>query len=157
MLVQTCNSLLRCLGVEIGIPELALDAANCSVVAFDSVVVNFELDDDSGQFFLYSNLGTVPAAGSSALYEQLLDGNLMGKGTRGATLGLDRRARRVVLHQGLPAQRLSDVEFKTAVENFVDVAEAWTQRVSEAEAAARNGDAVDEASPSSMHTPGLLA
>jgi hypothetical protein len=137
MLLQSCNDLMRALGADVGIPDLALDEAHCCTLAFDSVVVNFELDESSGQLFFYANLGPMPAAGSR-VYEQLLEGNLLWKDTGGATLSLDREGSRVMLHQGLPAERLSEVDFKAAVEQFVNVAEAWTQRVSEGAAAPRD-------------------
>ena len=133
--LQSCNGLMRALGAGVGIPELALDEAHCCTLAFDAVVVNFELEESSGQLFLYASLGAMPAAGSSALYEQLLDGNLLWKDTGGATLGLDREGKRVVLQQGLLVEHLAEVEFEAAVERFVDMAEAWTRRVSEAAAA----------------------
>jgi Tir chaperone protein (CesT) family len=137
MLLQSCNDLMRALGADVGIPDLALDEAHCSTLAFDSVVVNFELDESSEQLFLYASLGPMPAAGSR-VYEQLLEGNLLWKDTGGATLSLDREGGRVILHQGLPAERLSEVDFKAAVEQFVNVAEAWTQRVSEGAAQPRD-------------------
>jgi len=137
MLLQSCKGLMRSLGADVGIPDLALDEAHCCTLAFDSVVVNFELDESSGQLFFYANLGPMPAAGSR-VYEQLLEGNLLWKDTGGATLSLDREGSRVMLQQGLPAERLSELDFKAAVEQFVNVAEAWTQRVSEGAAAPRD-------------------
>jgi hypothetical protein len=136
MLLQSCKGLMRALGADVGIPDLALDEAHCCTLAFDSVVVNFEFDESSEQLFLYASLGPMPAAGSR-VYAQLLEGNLLWKDTGGATLSLDRKGGRVMLHQGLPAERLSEVDFKAAVEQFVNVAEAWTQRVSEGAAQPR--------------------
>ena len=130
MLLQSCKGLMRALGADVGIPDLALDEAHCCTLAFDSVVVNFELDESSGQLFFYASLGPMPAAGSR-IFELLLEGNLLWKDTGGATLSLDRQYARVMLHQSVPAERLSEVDFKAAVEQFVNVAEAWTQRVSE--------------------------
>ena len=137
MALQSCNSLMRYLGVEIGIPALALDEEHCCALDIDSVVLNFELDEPSGLLFLYTNLGPVPAFGASRLYERLLAANLMGQGTEGATLGLDREAQRLVLHRALRAQQLTDIEFKEAVEKFVDVAELWIQLVDWPRAAGR--------------------
>jgi hypothetical protein len=153
MLLQSCNGLMRALGADVGIPDLALDEAHCCTLAFDSVVVNFELDESSEQLFLYASLGPMPAAGSR-VYEQLLEGNLLWKDTGGATLSLDREGGRVMLHQGLPAARLSEVDFKAAVEQFVNVAEAWTQRVSKG--AAPPPDEAGAPRPSAMPTPDQL-
>jgi hypothetical protein len=152
MLLQSCNGLMRALGAEVGIPDLALDEAHCCTLAFDSVAVNFELDESSEQLFLYASLGPMPAAGSR-VYEQLLEGNLLWKDTGGATLSLDREGGRVMLHQVLAAERLSEVDFKAAVEEFVNVAEAWTQRVSEGATPPRDGTAPP---PSAMLTPDQL-
>jgi hypothetical protein len=63
MLLQSCNDLMRALGADVGIPDLALDEAHCCTLAFDSVVVNFELDESSGQLFFYASLDR-EAAGS---------------------------------------------------------------------------------------------
>jgi Tir chaperone protein (CesT) family len=132
---------MRALGVEVGIPELTLDEAHCCTLAFDAVVVNFELAESSGELFLYASLGPMPAAGSK-IYEQLLEGNLLWKDTGG---------NRVMLHQGLPAERLSEADFKAAVEQFVNAAEAWTQRVSEGAAPPR--DEPGAPPPPAMLTP----
>jgi hypothetical protein len=153
--LQSCINLMRALGAAVGIPELTLDEAHCCTLSFDSVVVNFELE-----LFLCASLGAMPGAGSSALYEQLLDGNLLWK-AGGATLGLDRAGKRVVLQQSLPVERLAEVEFEAAVERFVDMAEAWTRRVSEATAAppdtaAAPPEAAGGARPSTMLTPDVF-
>ena len=79
MLLQSCNGLMRALGADVGIPDLALDEAHCCTLAFDSVVVNFELDESSGQLFFYASLGPMPTA-SSRVYEQLLEGDLSVEG-----------------------------------------------------------------------------
>ena len=52
MLLQGCNDLMRALGADVGIPDMGLDEAHCCTLAFDSVVVNFELDESSEQLFL---------------------------------------------------------------------------------------------------------
>ena len=135
-LQESSNGLIRALGADVGIPDLALDEAHCCTLAFDSVVVTFELDESSDQLFLYASLGPIPAAGSR-VFEELLEGNLLWKDTGGATLSLDRQGDRVMLHQGVPAERLSEVAFNAAVERFVNVAEVWTQRVSEGAAQPR--------------------
>jgi Tir chaperone protein (CesT) family len=114
-------------------------------------VVDFELDESGGQLFLYASLGARPAAGSSGLYEQLLAGNLFWKDTGGATPGLDREGDRVVLLQSLPAERVSEADLKVAVERFVDVAEAWTRRVSEVVAPPQ--DVAGERQASGLLTP----
>ena len=112
MLSQSCNALMRALGAEVGIPELELDETHCCTLAFDSVVVNFELDESGRQLFLYASLGARPAAGSSGSYEQLLAGMLFWKDTGGATPGLDREGDRAALLQSLPAERLSEADLK---------------------------------------------
>ena len=80
MLLESCNGLIRALGADVGIPDLALDEAHCCTLAFDSIVVNFELDESSDQLFLYASLGPIPAAGSR-VFEELLEGNLLWKDT----------------------------------------------------------------------------
>ena len=136
MLLETCNGLMRALGADVGIPDLALDEAHCCTLSFDSVVLNFELDESSDQLFLYASLGPMPAAGSR-VFEELLEGNLLWKDTGGTTLSLDRQGDRGMLHQGVPAECVSEVDFKAAVERFVNVAEVWTERVSEGAAQPR--------------------
>jgi hypothetical protein len=129
---RTANGLLHVLGQEVGIPRLGLDKTGCCALAFDEVVVNFELDEEAHQLFLYASLGSVPEEVPAAFYRELLDGNLFWKDTGGATLGLDREGQRVILHQTVAVGRISDTDFKALVERFVNVAEAWSRRLEEA-------------------------
>lgn len=161
---QAADGLLRALGAEVGIPDLRLDEAGCCTLAFDEVVVNLEVDDDSRHLLLYANLGPAPATdAAAALYEDLLDGNLFWRGTGGATLGLDRPGGRILLMQGFPADRVTEADFKAGVERFVDVAEGWKARVGEAvDAAAGTAATVPQAEsaegrPSGMVDPGMMA
>jgi hypothetical protein len=99
MLLQSCNDLMRALGADVGIPDLALDEAHCCTLAFDWPV-SFELDEGGEQLFLYASQARCrpPARGS----EQLLEGNLLGR-TRA-----ERRSARpprvpVMLHRACPS------------------------------------------------------
>jgi hypothetical protein len=147
------DRLLAALGREVGIPELELDAAGCCVLSFDEIVVNLEADGESHRLFIYADLGEAPDGLPEALYRQILEANLLWKGTGGATLSLDGQARRFVVAHGMPADRISEADFLTTIERFVDIAENWRQRI--ATAGAQAGAALEPLPSGSIH-PGML-
>ena len=153
---RSANGLLHVLGAEVGIPQLHLDKEGCCSVAFDEVVVNFEVDEEAHLLFLYASLGPAPAA-AGELYRDLLGGNLLWQSTGGATISLDREAGRLVLMQRFSVGRISDVEFKAGVERFVNVAEIWIRRVADAAAEPAADAGWETPGRPPMILPGMLA
>jgi hypothetical protein len=130
---MTADQLLRDLGLTMGLPDLRFDANRCARVVFDGkTALNFEHDETTGLIQVYATLAPLPAQGREALYAQLLQGNLFGAQTGGATLAVDAEHHEVVLCQGAPVEDSTGTAFATLVERFVGAAEAWTQRLATA-------------------------
>lgn len=129
------DQLLASLGLTLGLPNLRFDDNGCARLAIDGApALNFERDA-SGGLHLYSVLAPVPPEGREALYAQLLQGNLFGTSTAGASLAIDDIHGEVVLCSNVNAAQASASGFSAQVEAFVAAAEDWQGRISRAPAA----------------------
>lgn len=125
---QHLNDLL----VTLGLPSLEFDSHGCARMLFDGhVTVNFECDAITGQLDLYSDLGRLPAQGCEALYRSLLEANLFGVQTRGATLSVDSRQNQVVLSRTMLVNSLSLSLISQVLQDFVDCAGHWQKHLAE--------------------------
>ena len=124
------NNLLREFGSAIGIPDLKLDEEYRCNMMFDEVPVSFELGDGDESVYIYSLLGQVPDDGLERFYAELLHANYLFTESGGSTLGVDSKSGNVVLlrEERLESMRLSTLE--SVAEEFVSVAEAWMNRLS---------------------------
>lgn len=118
------------LGNELGLPELALDAQGGCMLAFDSVVVNFELIGDGQLLLIHTCLGQAPDQPSANFYAQLLEANHFFAATGGATIGLHSASRSIDLAMVREIQSLDYPSFTHALEGFVHVAEYWCKQIS---------------------------
>lgn len=124
------EQLLSDLGLTMGLPGLTFNTDGCARLVFDDThAVNLESDTQTGQLLLYITLGPLPAAGREALYLSLLEGNLFGAQTDGATLAVDSLNHEVVLCRTLVADELSAQSFTEIIEKFVNAAEQWRARM----------------------------
>ena len=120
------NELLSTLGM----PALEFDANGCASLLFnDSIAVNFEHDRASGLLHLYTDLGPLPVDGRETVYRALLEANLFGVETRGATLALDQNQNQVVLFKTVHDSSLTLSSFSQLLAGFVDCATLWQQRL----------------------------
>ncbi len=132
------------LGRQIGI-TLRLDAARACRLVFDGrTALDIEAPADRpGTVFLHSAVGVLPPAGRrEAVYETLLAGNLFGRDTGRATLGLDRDLGEILLVRQLDMAETTYAAFVDAVEEHVARTKAWTERLRQAPAAAPAEDAL---------------
>lgn len=128
------DQLLQSLGLSLGLSNLRFDANGCARIAIDGApAINFE-SDDAGAMHLYSVLGLIPPEGREALYAQLLNGNLFGASTAGATLALDELHGEIVLCRTIITAQASGPAFSSLVEAFVAAAEDWQGRLASAPA-----------------------
>ena len=145
------NNLLREFGSAIGIPDLQLDEAYRCNMMFDEVPVSFELGDGDESVYIYSLLGQVPDDGLERFYAELLHANYLFAESGGSTLGVDSKSGNVVLlrEERLESMRLSTLE--SVAEQFVSVAEAWMNRLSDGanESPAPRGEPASEPRPPS--------
>ncbi|CAN7238662.1 type III secretion system chaperone [Acidovorax sp. Leaf78] len=125
--MSTADQLLLDLGQTAGLSQtLRFDAQGCARLVFDtSLAIDFERDDDARVLQVYSVLGPLPAQGREALYRRLLEANLFGAATAGATLAVDGHTQEVVLCRTVDVEETGGPAFVRLVEGFVAVAEDW--------------------------------
>ena len=129
--VDILNNLLGEFGSSIGMPELELDEENRCNLMFDEVAVSFELSPDEASVYLYSYLGDVASNDSKAVFAALLDANYIFRGTLGATMGVDEASGRVVMIRSEDLSTLRLSRFQSLVEEFVNLAELWQNRLAD--------------------------
>lgn len=127
---MTAEDLLNDLGLTAGLPEFRFDDKGCARLMFDGkIAVNFENDEAAACIHLYAPLAPLPAEGHEALYKTLLEGNLFGSETLGATLAVDDLQHEVVLCRCVPTQDATGKAFAEVLERFVAAVEEWTQKL----------------------------
>lgn len=135
---MSLQNFLSELGSQMGLPSLKLDAQGLARLVFDGrIVIDIEDDADARCVHLYSVLGSLPAEGREALYEQLLGANLFGTGTGGAVFAVDTLQNEIVLSRTLSTDRLDFTAFSQALESLVNQVESWTGRLNAPAAEAR--------------------
>ncbi|QEA13173.1 type III secretion system chaperone [Comamonas flocculans] len=129
--MSSCDQLLLDLGQSAGLPQaLHFDDQGCArLVVGASLAIDFERDAEAGLIQIYSVLAAAPARGGEALYRTLLEANLFGGDTAGATLAIDAHLREIVLCRSVPAETTSAAAFVKLVEQFIAAAEDWSERV----------------------------
>jgi hypothetical protein len=136
--MMTADQLLDDLGLAMNMPGLRFDASGCARLVFDGkTAVNFENESASGCVQLYCSLAPLPADGREALFQTLLQANLFGAKTQGATLAIDSQHHEIVLCRTLRTADATGTSFCDVVEKFVTAAEDWTRRLSTGSAAAQ--------------------
>ena len=128
------DQLLYNLGHVAGLAQpLRFDEQGCARLMFDGhLAIDFERDQDAGLLQVYSVLGLLPAQGREALLLQLLQANLFGADTAGATLAIDSQTASggdILLCRSVNVQGLAAPDFVRLVEQFVAAAEAWKERL----------------------------
>jgi hypothetical protein len=119
---QDLNDLFSALGL----PALSFDRNGCARMLFEGdVVVNFERNDLNGLLHLYCDLGALPSGDREALYLTLLEANLFGVQTRGATLALDTKQDQVVLWRSVHIAALTLSSCSEILNSFVERAAHW--------------------------------
>ena len=93
--------------------------------------MSFELSPDEASVFLYSYLGDVASNDSKAVFAALLDANYLFRGTMGATMGVDEASGRVVMIRSEDLSTLRLSRFQSLVEEFVNLAELWQNRLAD--------------------------
>jgi hypothetical protein len=127
------DQLLQSLALALGLPNLRFNASGCARIAIDGApALNFERDAAGSAVHLYSVLGPLPPEGREALYTQLLQGNLFGTSTAGASLAVDNAHGEVVLCRTVVTELTSSSMFTSLVEGFVAAAEDWQGRLTRA-------------------------
>ncbi len=127
--MDTFSEILKEFGKKVGLSELSLDENGYCCLSFDDVVLNIELDENSELLFVYSNLGDLPENSRESFYEMLLCANCLYRETQGGVLGVDKDASIVVYSYQIPVRALDELKFERIIENFVNMAEFWTEKI----------------------------
>lgn len=118
--------LLQNLGRGVSLPGFTFDANGCARLLVDGkIAVNFEHDAANDCLQIYSTLGTVPSEGREAVFLQLLEGNLFGARTAGATLAVDTLYNEIVLCRSVPLDGADPASFADLVARFISAVEEW--------------------------------
>lgn len=125
--------------------DIALDEGGAVGLALASgLVLGVELDEPAGLLHLHCGLLRPPAASRAAVLEEAMALNLFGRGTGGATLGLERPTDTVVLSVTRDAWAIEAEDFAALLEGFGETAESLRERLLRV---GGEGSPADDASP----------
>lgn len=123
------ENLLAELGQRLGVGTIELDGGGGCVLAFDdNLVVEIEASDDPPGMTFSSALGPVPAGDRSAIFTELLEANLLGRGTGPASFGFDSDLDEIVLSRLINRTEIDIDSFEAELETFLQVLSVWRQR-----------------------------
>jgi len=132
MMEDTCVKLanvLSELGDRLGLGTLELDQDGGCLLAFDNdLLVDIEQASDGPGFHLSATVCAAPQQKREAVFAELLEANLQGRGTGCACLALDADLDEIVLSQTIAHDDIELEAFEQALEAFLNVLEHWKQR-----------------------------
>lgn len=123
------NSLLSDFGNTIGIPDLKADSSGICMLAFDDIEIVIQHIQDGDMLLLYGYLGPIPPERQESLFEFLLSANSFFRDTGGSTIGIDKTTNAIGLHIAYPISSLDNQSFENLLENFVNMAESWIEKI----------------------------
>ncbi|OIO60650.1 MAG: hypothetical protein COZ46_01295 [Verrucomicrobia bacterium CG_4_10_14_3_um_filter_43_23] len=124
------RDILSELGKQMGLGNLKLDENKVCRLIFDKkFTVDIEANDDESIAHIYSAVCIIPPIEKEALYEKLLDANPFGRGTGGASFGIDLEMGEILITRTLVLDKTDYQDFVNALESFVNHLEAWTEKI----------------------------
>lgn len=126
--MQVIQKLINELGIELGLEGLTLDEFGYCCLEFPEKTINLEADEQ-GTVFAYAHLGSLPEQDREDFYAKLLEANYFCQETGGGTIGIDREANVVVLMMQTHVAMLNSGDLHRVLQNFINVAVTWSQRV----------------------------
>jgi hypothetical protein len=129
MIDSNLQNLLREFGKTLGLDGLTFDEYGYCGLTIDDQVINIEMDEPSAALLIYAFVGELPEKPDRAFYEMLLEADFFYKGTSGATLGIDRNTRVIMMAYRLPVGGLQLHRFLRVVENFTNMMELWHEKI----------------------------
>lgn len=113
-----------------GLPDLSFNEDGCARLRFGpDIAVNLEADAGGEAIHLYAVLGPLPPGARDTLYAELLESNLFGQATAGATLAIDAVQQELVLCRRAELDAGDVQRFARMLEDFADMAMQWQHRV----------------------------
>lgn len=121
------ETLPQALAAALGLPSLAFDAEGRARIIYEGKVdIDLALDAEAGELHLTTDLAKMPGADGEALYIGLLQANLRGQQTLGATLAVDEAAHMIVLNRTVMTSELASDDLLDLVQRFCASAMYWT-------------------------------
>lgn len=131
--MHTAEQLLSALGRHSGLPDaFAFDHNRCARIIFDeTVAVTLEASIDDGPLHVYSVLGALPDGNREAILLKLMNANLFGADTAGATLAIDGTTDEIVICRQVNTDQATEWGFISMIDQFVAAVEVWTAKLSD--------------------------
>lgn len=101
------------------------DEDGCYRFDVDGMIVTLSEVAQTGDLFMWAEVGELPPEGREALYRTLLEAQYMGRATGGSSLSVDPDSEKVFLHRSDPLRTLDFEGFKGKLQTFVNVLEVW--------------------------------
>lgn len=133
MLIEQFNELLETLGKNIGLSNLKADKAGlCSLRFGNTITIDLECNEERGALIISTLIGTLNSkTDKEKVYTELLEANLLWRGTGGATLGIDSTTKTVFMCYQEPMSLLNFNRFQELLKGFSDTAIFWNKHLSE--------------------------
>jgi len=125
------NELLAALGRMLTVDGLRLgEEDNSCVLLFDgNLALTIEYDESAERVVFSIYLEQLPGEVTEPLLRELLAANFYWIGASGGTLCLDCTTGAILLLYGSPIVGLDDTRFERIIENLLDTAEQWRDRI----------------------------
>jgi hypothetical protein len=118
-------TLVRLLGLELGIDELPVDDDHGTQLVVDSNhIVNLRLNPQNGSIVLFANLGEADGPQAPLMFQRALQANLFARGTLGAVIGFNPPNQQLILSRELSLEHLELPAFLPVLENFITAMES---------------------------------
>lgn len=129
-------------GQRMGLPDLVVDAIGHCALQLDAVQLHMLWLQEERNVLCYCPLGSIHPETHGQFVWQLLAANNFYLGTRGATLSWDDTSHQCHLSLLMDSEHLSVNAFEDSVQQLVNTAEHWSQRISQS-AQASSGELAD--------------
>lgn len=138
---DTINAWLKELASLSGIDELSLNDEGVAAVRFgDKANLIVELPEHDDIVHIYCPICEVPQNDQEKLYRYLLEQNMFGLATCGASFAVDKGTERVILCYSQPISGTDITQFVNIMGNFALVCEKFCEEVPNFGASASDGD-----------------
>lgn len=124
------QDLLKEFGIKIGAPDLAPDEDGYTCISIDDTfVVHLIYESEPEALRLFAELCKAPSDRMGEVMKELLDANVLWRGSGGATLGLDSGKNVITMAYQEPIGTLSVARLEQIIETFIITGENWIKRI----------------------------
>jgi len=136
---ETVNVWLKETASLAGIDSLSLNPQGVSALKYgEKVEIVFECPEGSEVLHLYCPVCDIPEDGAPALMRRLLEWNMFGLETRGASFAIDRESNRAMLCYSIPIAGADIATFQNTLGNFAETCERFCDELSSPAASTDN-------------------